>query len=101
MLNIKRESKCSLFFGCNAKRRQSDAFVRRSQNEIRPKDFRQDNRSEFRSEAVNFLSSVSDKKEGATLASQSTIRNGLPFLVLCYKHNCVCLTVIPNAVVYF
>lgn len=52
-------------------------------------------------EAVNFLASVSDKKEGATLASQSTIRNGLPFLVLCYKHNYVCLTVIPNAVVYF
>lgn len=52
-------------------------------------------------EAVNFLASVSDKKEGATLASQSTIRNGLPFLVLCYKHNFVCLTVIHNAVVYF
>lgn len=45
-------------------------------------------------EIGEFLESVSVKKEGVTLASQSTIRKGLPFLVLCYKHNCVCLTVI-------
>ena len=62
-MNITKRANCSLFFWLQFWADNRTRFVRQSQNKIRPKDFRQDNRSDFRSEPVNFCVS---KKRGAT-----------------------------------